>query len=94
MKKFYLYRYEDIHGKSGVGVVAGGVIFDNGMAAMSWNSNVPTVTTYAKITDVELLHGHEGRTVVVIEGREDHLTMYNDCKEIVRKNKKIKDKLD
>jgi hypothetical protein len=94
MKKFYLYRFQDIHGKSGVGVVAGGVIFDNSMCAMSWNSDIPTVTTYSNIMDVERLHGHEGRTILVIEDKKEHKAKYAECKELVRKAKLVRKKLD
>jgi len=46
MKKFYLLRHEDVHNNSGTGIVAEGVIFDNGMGAMTWLTDEPTVTTF------------------------------------------------
>lgn len=69
MKTFYLLRHKDVHGNSGEGVVAEGVIFDNGMCAMTWLSNIQTVTIWKKITEVKKIHGHEGLTDVIIEGK-------------------------
>jgi hypothetical protein len=67
MKKFYLLRHEDVHGNSGTGVVAEGIIFDTGSVAMTWLSLITTVTIYKNIKDVMRLHSHEGRTEVVVE---------------------------
>lgn len=80
MKTFYLLRHEDIHGKSGVGVVAEGVIFDNGMSAMTWLSPIPTVTAFRSFPDIKKLHGHEGRTEVIVEGKDKR---WAECKAII-----------
>lgn len=70
MKTFYLIRKEDVHGISGTGIVAQGAIFDNGMVAMTWLTDSPTLTMFPKVSDVLKIHGHEGRTIMVIEGRK------------------------
>lgn len=70
MKTFYLLRHEDLHGHSGLGVVAEGVIFDNGLVAMTWLSRWKTVTMFSGVNEVRELHSHEGRTELVIEGRK------------------------
>lgn len=80
MKTFYLFRKEDVSGTSGVGVVAEGVIFDNGMVAMTWLSEFPTVTMFPKVRDVMRIHSHEGRTVMVVEGRKRQARVFEDCK--------------
>lgn len=68
MKTFYLLRHKDVHNNSGTGVVAEGVIFDNGLCAMTWLGEYTTVTTFPDITVVAKLHGHDGLTEVIIEG--------------------------
>lgn len=90
MKKFYLMRSEDVHGNSGTGVVAEGIIFDNGMAAMTWLSDIPTVTNFRRIQDVAKLHGHEGKTIVIVEGNRRQAKQYEACREVVRQKQTIK----
>ncbi len=92
MKTFYLVRTEDVHGNSGIGVVAEGIIFDSGMVSMTWLSEIPTVTNFRRIQDVEKLHGHEGRTTVIVEGRRSQKSKFDQCKASVRikLRKKIK----
>jgi hypothetical protein len=68
MRKFYVNRSEDVHGNSGTGVVAEGIIFDDGTGAFTWLTPLKTVTVFLKIADVKKLHSHNGRTVVIIEG--------------------------
>jgi hypothetical protein len=68
MRRFHLDRTEDQTGVSGTGVVAQGVEFDNGKVAMTWIvRDMPTVTVYDSMDWIEVLHGHDGRTVVVWE---------------------------
>lgn len=92
MKKFYLLRSEDVHGSSGTGVVAEGIVFDNGMVAMTWNSDIPTVTTFRRITDIEKLHGHEGRTKLIIEGKKHCEEAFKSCIGQVRATKRERKK--
>ena len=91
MKKFYLLRHQDVHGNSGIGVVAEGIIFDSGMGSFTWLSVIPTVTTFMKITDVIKLHSHGGLTEIIIEGRKSHTKKYIECQELARL-KKTKDR--
>ena len=67
MKIFYLNRTEDESGVSGTGRVAQGFIFDNGKVAVTWLSDHPTVTVYDNIGEVHAIHGHGGKTEVVME---------------------------
>lgn len=64
MRKFNLVRTEDASGVSGTGNVAQGVEFDDGTVAMRWLTATASTALYASITDVVLIHGHEGRTKV------------------------------
>lgn len=86
MKTFYLYRLEDVHGNSGLGVVAEGVIFDTGMCAMTWLSKISTVTTFKSINDVKKLHSHGGRTQIVVEGIKRQRRTFDRCREAVRED--------
>lgn len=70
MKRFYLLRHEDLHGHAGLGVVAEGVIFDDGTGSFTWLTPIKTVTNFWKVTEVIGLHGHEGRTEIIIEGQD------------------------
>ena len=67
MKMFYLNRTEDESGVSGTGRVAQGFIFDNGKVAVTWLSDHPSVTVYDSIGEVHAIHGHGGKTEVIME---------------------------
>ena len=84
MKRFYLLRHEDVHNSSGTGIVAEGIIFDSGMCAMTWLSVHSTVTIFDKVTTVKKLHGHEGKTEIVLEGKHKK---FNECQEAARLKK-------
>ena len=90
MKTFYLLRHEDVHGNSGIGVVAEGVIFDTGMCSMTWLSEIATVTTFRRIQDVVKLHSHEGKTEVVVEGKRSQRAAFEECRAIVRAKIRVK----
>ena len=66
-ENFYLNRTEDESGVSGTGRVAQGFIFDNGKVCVSWLSEHPSVTVYDNIGEVHAIHGHGGKTEVVME---------------------------
>lgn len=90
MKTFYLMRNEDVHGNSGTGVVAEGIIFDSGMCAMTWLSEIPTVTNFRRIQDVSKLHGHDGKTIVIVEGNRAQRKQFEECRAIARQKKTLK----
>lgn len=95
MKAFYLLRHEDVHGNSGTGVVAEGVIFYDGTGAFTWLSPEKTVTTFQSIQTIKRLHSHEGRTEIVIEGGRTKKAQekFNVCKQMAS-DKKHQLKLD
>ena len=66
-KLFYLNRAEDESGISGTGRIAQGIVFDNGRVALTWLSEHPSVTVYDNIGEVHAIHGHEGKTEVIME---------------------------
>ena len=65
MKLFELQRDVDESGVSGTGVVAQGVIFDNGWCALTWLTKHTSVAFYTDINEVIAIHGHGGKTHVV-----------------------------
>ena len=76
MKIFYLNRVEDESGISGTGRVAQGFIFDNGKVAVTWLSEHPSVTVYDNFGEVSAIHGHGGKTEIVME--PDYKRAYNE----------------
>lgn len=77
-KLFYLQRIEDESGISGTGRIAQGVIFDNGKVALTWLSDTPSTGVYDSIGDVRSIHGHAGKTEVVME--QDWKRSFNELK--------------
>lgn len=75
MFTYELRRDEDATGVSGVGVVAQGVVFDDGTVAQRWLTANRSTALYASIADVIKIHGHEGRTRVVLLGDMHRLIM-------------------
>lgn len=65
MRRFQFDRIEDSTGVSGTGRVAEGVLFHNGLIALSWNSPHKSVNVYTSLADMMAVHGHEGRTALV-----------------------------
>ncbi len=66
-KEFHLIRIEDVHGVSGTGLVARGIVFpkDN-KCAMEWESDYDTITMFGSIEEIVAIHGHDGKTKVVM----------------------------
>lgn len=66
-RRFKLYRYIDDSGVSGTGVVAEGVKFSDGSAALRWCAPGRPQSTvfYADMAAVTAIHGHGGHTSVV-----------------------------
>ena len=91
MKIFYLKREEDESGISGTGRVAQGFVFDNGKVAVTWLSEHPSVTIYDSIGEVHAIHGHGGKTEVVLRGQLKVCTLGIFCKRYrVKEDIKIK----
>ncbi len=65
MRRFHFNRVEDASGISGVGRVADGVLFDNGLIALAWNSMHKMVGIYTSFAEMVAVHGHDGDTEVV-----------------------------
>ena len=65
MKRFILKRIEDESGVSGTGIVAEGVMFSNGKCALTWITKYQSIAVYDSIEELENIHGHNGKTVIV-----------------------------
>jgi len=68
MRSFYLFRDEDVTGVSGTGVVAEGIAFSDGRAAIRWCvGDHRSTSVWESMEALEAIHGHDGRTRVVWE---------------------------
>lgn len=64
-RRFNLYRYADVSGISGTGVVAEGIEFTDGTVAMRWYGEWASTTLWPSIEAVIAVHGHDGATQVL-----------------------------
>lgn len=66
-RAFILQRDLDMTGVSGVGVVAWGVEFPDGVCALRWTSQWPTSVVFHErgMEGVKAVHGHDGNTRVL-----------------------------
>lgn len=84
-KEFYLRRIEDETGISGTGVVARGTIFPSGKVVLEWQTFHTSLCIYNNIHDVESIHGHNGKTLVIMGNPNDKA---KDTKTSVKKKAK------
>lgn len=61
-RRFQLYRHTDVSQVSGVGVVAWGVQFPDGAAAIRWHGDTPSTVAWNSVDDALKVHGHSGAT--------------------------------
>jgi len=61
---FWLERIEDESGVSGTGRVAEGYEFQDGVVVMRWLTKHKSTCIYDSIEDVNIIHGHSGKTVI------------------------------
>ena len=65
MRTFELWRFDDVHGVSGVGIVVEGVEFNDGRTAYRWMTKVASTTIADSVHDIGFIHGHNGKTRIV-----------------------------
>lgn len=65
LRRFYLYREADETGVSGIGIVAHGVVFPDGIAVLRWASDRQSTAIYNSVIDLCEIHGHNGKTHLV-----------------------------
>lgn len=74
IRKFVLYRFVDVSGISGSGIVAIGTEFDGKKCVLNWvdsKQHVNSLVIYDSIHDLEKIHGHDGRTAVMFAGENE-----------------------
>lgn len=64
MWRFNLVRIRDVSGKSGVGVIAKGVEFEDGSVALRWVTEYPSTAVWDTVADMMAVHDHNGSTYV------------------------------
>ena len=62
VRRFELCRNFDITGVSGVGIVARGVRFDDGVTVIRWVGDIPSTVIWQQFEDAVAIHGHDGAT--------------------------------
>jgi hypothetical protein len=70
-RRFYLYRRADETGVSGTGVVADGVVWQDGTVTLKWLGKHSSEVSWRGMEHVEAVHGHNGSTLVVWRDDED-----------------------
>ena len=71
-KLFELYRRVDETGVSGVGVVAHGVQFVDGLVVLRWLGDLVSTSIYKDIDTTMAIHGHDGKTEIVWREEVQH----------------------
>lgn len=65
-RRFQLHRERDLTGVSGVGIVADGCRFPDGVAVVHWRGEHRSTVVWSEgMGAVEAVHGHEGATRIV-----------------------------
>jgi len=64
-RRFELHRDIDHSGVSGLGVVAEGVQFTDGVCVLRWKGEHASTVVWAGVAGVVAVHGHNGATRVV-----------------------------
>ena len=72
-KRFLLYRRQDETGVSGTGVVATGVVWPDGHAALRWKADdheaASSTSVWSSVADMMRVHGHGGFSeIIYIDG--------------------------
>jgi len=67
---FQLVRDDDATGVSGTGVVAVGCDFLHAGCVLQWTSEIKSTFWYPNLETVKILHGHNGKTRIVIDTQD------------------------
>lgn len=67
MRTFHLNRVVDETGISGTGIVAQGVVFDDGSCALRWLTEHRSTAVYDSVATLEKIHGHGGKTLLMFD---------------------------
>lgn len=64
LRQFVLVRHKDVTGTSGTGIVAEGVVFEDGQAVLKWLRKPYSLGVFPSLKNLLDVHGHEGNTQV------------------------------
>lgn len=67
MRCGHILRHEDESGVSGTGRVAEWVEYSDGEVVVHWLSHTPSTNHYRNMKQVESIHGHGGKTEIVVD---------------------------
>ena len=67
IRTFYLDRPIDVSGVSGTGVVAHGVVFDDGTTVIRWHGEHRSTVVWPTLEDAQAIHGHHGTQFVWLD---------------------------
>jgi hypothetical protein len=67
IRTFYLDRPTDVTGVSGTGVVAHGVVFEDGTTVVRWLGEHRSTVVWPSLEDAVSIHGHHGTTFVWLQ---------------------------
>lgn len=65
VRTFEFHRDADVSGVSGTGVVADGIVFDDGTAVVHWRGDHRSTVVWRSIEAAVAIHGHDGATRLV-----------------------------
>lgn len=82
MRTFFLQRYRDKSGISGIGKIAEGVQFTSGKCVLAWLTEVKSIAIYDNLEELTAIHGHDGATRVIFHDqtlltREEFMEIFN-----------------
>ena len=66
----HILRHEDDSGVSGTGRVAEWVEYSDGEVVGHWLSHTPSTNHYRNMKQVDAIHGHGGKTEIVVDWEE------------------------
>jgi len=61
---FFVVRHMDLHGNTGRGIVAEGVIFSSGKCVMTWLDKIASINIFQSVDEMLAIHGHGGKTII------------------------------
>ena len=73
IKVGHIFRREDESGISGTGRVAEWVEYSDGEVVVHWLSHTPSTNHYRNMKQVDAVHGHSGKTEIVVDWEEPKL---------------------
>lgn len=62
--RFVLYRYVDVSGVSGTGIVADGILWPDQSCTIRWRGERPSLVHWHSVDHAISIHGHGGATEI------------------------------